>query len=207
MERFEKKDYRTKIGMIGELLSHVIFIRYNDNFNSINPFFNMEEKSITKGFDLLLVDEENENKLWITEVKSGELASMNNSNKKNKNLLSVAKSDLKKRLNSNENHIWHNAINGASISMRKGDLKDAIIDILEDSLEDSYKNISISKNKNVIISSVLFNDINDMIDLESLENFHSKTISDDLFSDLIVFSIHKKTYEKVVKFLKSEVEK
>ncbi len=56
--------------MLGELLSHVIILKLFPNFEVVSPFFNMEEKSIRKGFDLLLY-EASTNNIWITEVKSG----------------------------------------------------------------------------------------------------------------------------------------
>ena len=59
-----------KKGMIGELLVHVI-LEIEGNFSVVSPFFNMEERSFKKGFDVCLYDSNLQN-LWITEVKSGE---------------------------------------------------------------------------------------------------------------------------------------
>ena len=48
--KFDKKSLDTQKGMIGELLTHVLFLHYEDEFRAASPFFNMEEDSIKKGF-------------------------------------------------------------------------------------------------------------------------------------------------------------
>lgn len=203
--RFDSKSKSTKIGMIGELLSHILILETNDNLSSINPYFNMEEKSIKKGFDLVLIDITQTSKVWITEVKSGERGAMTCSKDKNRELLGVAKRDLKKRLNNRYDHIWHNAINGARVSMKESDLKKEIIKVLESSLVESREGKSKSDDKNVILTTVLFNDIADCIDIDSISSFCVDTEAESLFDELMVFSIQKSTIDKVVSFLRAEV--
>lgn len=57
-----------KKGMIGELLVHVI-LELEGRFTTASPFFNMEERSFKKGYDLALFEGAT-NELWIAEVKS-----------------------------------------------------------------------------------------------------------------------------------------
>lgn len=60
-----------KKGMIGELLVHVI-LELEGRFTTASPFFNMEERSFKKGYDLALFEGAT-NELWIAEVKSGKI--------------------------------------------------------------------------------------------------------------------------------------
>lgn len=60
-----------KKGMIGEVLIHVI-LEIEGRFTAASPFFNMEECSFKKGYDIALFEKDT-NELWIAEVKSGEL--------------------------------------------------------------------------------------------------------------------------------------
>lgn len=206
LERYERKTATTKVGMIGELLTHVFIIKFLENFNTVSPFFNMEEKSIKKGFDILMystVDEE----IWITEVKSGELHHAKDSNDTNKALLSKAKLDLKNRLNENESSLWENAINGATIALDNlRDAKDAVIAILDDIEDEIVENRAASENKNVILVTSLFSTLNDEIKDQTLQDFFINTINEKIFKNVIVFSIQKNTYIKVVEFLREEAQ-
>lgn len=57
--------------MIGELLVHII-LELEGKYSTASPFFNMEESSFKKGFDIVLFEEDSK-ELWITETKSGEI--------------------------------------------------------------------------------------------------------------------------------------
>lgn len=206
-QRFSTKAPATQIGMIGELLSHLLLIELNKQLTSVNPYYNMEERSIKKGFDLVLFDFNLSNKMWITEVKSGEMGSHTLSNDKNKSLLNIAKSDLKKRLNTRADNVWHNAMNGAYVAMTESDRKNAVIKILANSLVESRTDHITSAGHNVILTSVLFGNINDPIDISTVSEFCCDTEVECLFNDLMVISIHKGTISKVIDFLKSEVDK
>ena len=56
--------------MVGELLFHVLMSIENE-YIATSAFFNLEERSFKKGFDLSFFSVENQ-ELWIAEVKSGE---------------------------------------------------------------------------------------------------------------------------------------
>ena len=129
LERYESKAEDTKKGIIGELVSHVLFIEFFNDFQIISPLFNMEERSIKKSFDLLLFHS-TQATLYYTEVKSG-TANNESSDDKNIRLLGIAKSDIHQKLNDNNDNNWLNAINGATISLEKKNIKNEIIDILE----------------------------------------------------------------------------
>ena len=96
----DKSESRKK-GMIGELLVHII-LELEGKYSTASPFFNIEEGSFKKGFDIVLFEEDSK-ELWITETKSGGIQkNQKNANSAVSGLINTAKKDLKKRLNSNE---------------------------------------------------------------------------------------------------------
>lgn len=207
LERYEKKTSNTKIGMIGELLTHIIILQFLIDYDTVSPYFNMEEKSITKGFDIIMYHK-NTNELWITEVKSGELHVGKNSNETNKALLSKAKADLKTRLNENESTLWENAINGATIALENiNDTKEAVITILEDIGDEISDQNAVSTDKNVILATSLFSNLKEGIQEQAISNFYTTTTGEKIFKNLLVLSIQKNTYDRVYQFLKKEAGK
>ena len=202
LRRYEHKSAETKKGMIGELLSHIILLKEFPNFTPASPYFNMEEGSIKKGFDVIVFDK-NKHGIWITEVKSGE-ADNHNSDTKNMSLINKAKNDLKARLNESDITVWLNAINGAALALKRGRLKEQVNGILKsiaDAVEDGKAS---SVDKDVILISVLFNPLRYKITMDTVSKKHASIVKEDLFAKVIVFSIQKATYHKVVAFLKSE---
>lgn len=203
LKRYDNKSEATKKGMMGELLSHIIFLECNSDLNSVSPFFNMEERSITKGFDLIFIDVNCKDKFWIAEVKTGELGSYSTTNKKNNSLLTKAKRDLKTRLNNQDKMIWRNAINSARLA-NTGDLKKEVVRILEENVDENIKNEFKSTKENVILTSVIFNDIDDRIELSNIVSKKNKISKENIFNDIMIFSIQKNTYKALERFLKEE---
>ncbi|ASB55314.1 hypothetical protein S100072_04009 [Bacillus velezensis] len=167
----------------------------------------MEERSITKGFDILLYSK-NQNELWITEVKSGELQKDKTTNQTNNILLGKAKIDLKTRLNENKDTLWENAINKATVALDNiKDTKEAVISILGDIEDEIYEQKAVSTDKNVILVTSLFSSLKDELQENVIEKFYTLTSSEKIFRKVLVLSIQKNTYKKVVEFLKDEAEK
>lgn len=205
--RYCNKKRETQIGMLGELLSHVIILNLFHQYEVISPFFNLEEKSIKKGFDILLF-EKNSKLVWITEVKSGELHKNKNSNSTTIDLLRDAKNDLKIRLSENEQNHWLNAVNAARIAIdNSNNDRGAIIDILESEGDMVIQGTSTAKNNNVFLISTLFNDLSDRVLNITLTNFSSKLSNEKIFNSFFVFSLQKETLNKVELFLKDEASK
>lgn len=98
----ELVDYRLptnkdkRVGAIGELILNVI-IRALGNFEVISPFFNLEERNVKKGFDIIAVDSSKE--IWIIESKAGELGIETDATTKVSERINRAKRDLVDRLN------------------------------------------------------------------------------------------------------------
>jgi len=201
-KRYNSKQENTKKGMIGELLTHILLLKIHSHLEPASPFFNMEEGSIKKGFDLVVFDNKLD-QIWISEVKSGN-AGVQNSDSFNKSLLNTAKNDLNGRLQENETNLWHNAINGAKIALSKGNIKDQINKILEECYQEAASKEQNGSNKNVILISVTYKDTSDPISLDVVEDKGKAIIEEELFNDVLVFSIQKETYQRIAAFLENE---
>lgn len=202
IKRYNTKTEKIKKGMIGELLTHILLFKVHPDLERASPFFNMEEGSVKKGFDLVVFNRKLE-QIWITEVKSGN-AGEKNANSFNNNLLNIAKNDLNTRLQDNETNLWHNAINGVKIALSKGKIKDQINQILEECYLEAADEEQNGLNKNVILISVIYKATKDPISLDVVRARGLKIIEEKLFKDVLIFSIQKETYQSVAAFLENE---
>ena len=204
LRRYEVKSENIQIGMIGELLVHLILSYYFDEFKSVTPYFNMEERSIKKGYDVVLTEVNNPN-LWITEVKSGKLHSNKSSNQTMNDLLGTAKRDLKERLNEENISLWLEAINGAKVSFDSNNtMKSAVINILETWGDDASDGEYSSHDKNVVLAGFLFSNLSDVITSENANIKQQQIENEQIFNQVCVLVLQKETYSKVYEFLKEE---
>lgn len=202
--RYESKNVDKKKGMIGELLSHLIVKEFFPEYHIVSPFFNKEERSVKKGFDVVL-SSASDYSIWITEVKSGELHKGKDANATSSVLLGTAKRDLITRLNAENRSLWLNAINDAKIVFeRHADLKDAVVELLAGYGTKGGNSALTSSEINVFLVTALFAPLNPAIDCTAIETKANSLKSENSFKALFVLSMQKGTYEKVYKFLKEE---
>jgi hypothetical protein len=205
LTRYNTKSATIKIGMVGELLAHILIIELFENFETVSPYFNLEEKHIKKGFDVLLF-ENNESEVWITEVKSGQLHKDKDSTQTTKVLLATARNDLNKRLNENELNHWQNAINAARAAItQNSNYKSVVVDILMDEGDLVMSDQATGIDNNVFFVSSLFSDSDDPIDVEMVKDFYEDLEARAIFKKAVVFSIKKPTFTAVIDFLNEEV--
>lgn len=207
LERYLSKSPKIQKGMIGELLSHFIINEYFPDYYVVSPFFNKEERSIKKGFDVVL-SSKSDYSIWITEVKSGGLHKNKNANETAKDLLGTAKRDLFDRLSKENRSLWLNAINDAKIAYEHhNDLKDSILDILEDyGTKSGTSDAYVSSDMNVFLVSALFAPLSELIEASVIKAKVSEIKAEKLFKALFIMTIQKGTYKKVFEFLKQESE-
>lgn len=204
-DRYNSKPAKTKMGMIGELLSNVLITEIFGEFTVVSPFFNLEEKSIKKGFDLLLY-RASDTSIWITEVKSGNLHKDKTHDETARELLNTAKADLVGRLNSQETMYWLNALHSVQSAVStKSDYKVILEEILIDYGSAAADKIASSNDKCVVLISNLFEPLDTKISKDTAVQFLDKTVKANLFSKVFVFCVQKKTFSRVVEFLESEM--
>lgn len=203
-DRYNTKAAATKKGMLGELLSHVIILNLFPRFEVVSPFFNLEERNIKKGFDLLLY-ETSQKGVWITEVKSGELHLGKDQSATTHDLLTTARDDLKKRLAEQQLNHWQNAIHAARVAIdSKADYKDIVIDILESEGDLVFSGGSNSQDNNAFLISALFSDVSSKVLESVLSDFSNDLKSKGLFKSFFALSLQKGTLAKVESYLQAE---
>ena len=207
VKRYSTKRDTHQKGMIGELLLHIIMLELLDDFEVDSPFFNLEERSAKKGFDVV-VNKKSTNELWITEVKSGEQHKDKDTSGTAIELINAAKNDLIKRLNGDSIQLWNNAVHGAKIAIHEHrDSRKAIISLLED-LQDAANEDSVSSDDlNVILVGTVFNNLNDRINELQISNKHTSLNRKSKFKKICLIAIQKSTYQAVFDFLESESKK
>lgn len=202
--RYESKNAIKQKGMIGELLSHLVVNEFFSEYQVVSPFFNKEERSVKKGFDVIL-SSKSDYSIWITEVKSGELHKDKDANATSFDLLGTAKRDLISRLNTENRSLWLNAINDAKIVFeRHADIKDAIVEILAGYGTKGGNSALTSSEINVFLVSALFAPLSTPICDTAIETKSNSLKAENSFKALFVLSMQKGTYEKVYEFLKEE---
>lgn len=203
-DRYSGKTRKTQVGMLGELLSHVVILELFPSFDVVSPFFNLEEKSIRKGFDLLLY-ESSSNEVWITEVKSGGMRVGKTSCTATRDLLAKARDDLKGRLAEQELNHWQNAINAARNSIHgKADFKESVLEILELEGDMAVGNSATAADNNVFLISALFSDVSQRVAEKTISKFTTDLASGSVFKTLLVLSLHKGTLKRLEDFLRAE---
>ena len=204
LKRYEEKSQTTKVGMIGELLIHLLLGCYFDEYKVVTPFFNMEERSIKKGYDVVLT-EANDPTIWLTEVKSGQIHNNKNASQTMSEVLNTAKVDLETRLNEENEMLWHEAINGAKIAFdTQNTMKEAVLDVLMSWGDEAYNGKNTSKDKNVILAGVVFSDIRDKVIKDIPQNKQMSVERRGLFNKVYVIALQKETYDKIYQFLREE---
>lgn len=206
LERYESKAETTKKGIVGELLAHVVLTEILDDFDVVSAFFNQEEKSIKKGFDLILF-KTSTGSVWITEVKSGHLHKGKGADQTTSDLLGTAKADLNKRLNESEKMYWYNAVSAVRNAVKQEkDYKKTLVSILKEDGKAAATGRAVSKDHCVILVSNLFESLKNKISKQPAQTCLDNLKKEQVFKDTLVVSIQKSTFEKVVDFLQAELD-
>ena len=193
-----------KKGMIGELLVHVI-LELEGRFTTASPFFNMEERSFKKGYDLALFEGAT-NELWIAEVKSGKIQkNQKDASSAAVGLINTAKNDLKMRLNDTNTSLWLNALNAAKVFMSdNNNQKEVVMKLLGQCADDAVEENNSSNSFNVVLSATLFHNISERMEAARIEKKYFRIIGEKLFKKVFIMIIQKETFEAVFDFLESE---
>lgn len=182
-----------KIGAIGELLLNVMIRSFTD-LEIISPFFNVEERNVKKGFDIIAID--SSNNVWIIESKAGELGQQKNVTDKVCERIRTAKNDLNKRLNENNSQLWLNAIKCVRSALDDRSEKATIVKILE-----KTSNCATSNDKNVVLGGTVFCMFDSKIDGTKFSNLYDFIVESHIFLDLKLIAIQKQTYQAIFKYL------
>lgn len=93
LRRYDPKPRATQIGMAGELIVHVFMPLLHAELTAAAVYFNKEERSIKKGFDLTFIGSSGAT-IWYGEVKSGEVSANSSADHKAAELIDTAATSL-----------------------------------------------------------------------------------------------------------------
>lgn len=201
-ERLKDKDPNKKMGMVAEFLTHVLILEIFKDFYPASAFFNLEERSVKKGFDLVFKDKTD---VWITEIKSG-LKEDNaiKSDDRIKELIAIAKNDIKGKLKENRSTLWQNAINHVDISVARSDEQKAVKAILMQAKATALTGTAQHKNHNVVLVAGLFTNLKDTVQDSTIKTIAQNIRAESIFKKEIIFAFQKNTFDIVVNFFESE---
>lgn len=204
LKRYSSKSERQKKGILGELLLHILLSTFHEEYDVNSPFFNLEERSVKKGFDIVL-NKKGTSDIWIAESKAGELHARKNSTQTIIELINTAQDDLYERLNGDSFSLWQNAIHGARVAISdKRDDRAAIVEILQNHGVSANNEDMSSDTMNVILAGTVFSDISVPVDSERIKDRHLQIKSSTKFKDVYLIAIQKSTYTKIYDFLVGE---
>jgi hypothetical protein len=116
--RYDPKPDETKIGMAGELLVHALMPHMYPHLTTSAVFFNKEERSIKKGFDVTYYEATNDS-VWYGEAKSGKVRSDKTATQKASSLLGKAASDVAEKLTTDtQESRWESALTDAMLTLQ-----------------------------------------------------------------------------------------
>lgn len=199
-DRYDTKSPEIQIGMIGELISHLLIPKIDNELTSLSIFLNKEERSIKKGFDIVYGDLDKKI-LWYSEVKSGEKSAGFTSDDANIKLINRSYNDIKEKLTGTRVSLWQAAIFDLAHVFEEANALTAKKLLSEDSPILRRPNLN---DKQVILVSVLFEDVGYPVNIEVICSHLALLVDKNEFRDIIIFSFQKSTLEKIVSFLREE---
>lgn len=204
LDRYQTTSSNLQVGMIGEFLVHILVPILFEQFQVVTAFFNLEEKQIKKGYDVLLFRDDDQS-LWITETKSGHLRKNQTQDQTICASLSAAKSDLDGRLAKNEPMYWYNAINSVTCALNDGHTaKETIKSLLMDAGNLAVQDQNETSNHSILLAANLFDDISTTISTSVASDFYGRTNLASTYERVCMFCLQKSTHQDTVDFLEIE---
>lgn len=189
--------------MLGELIVHVLTNLLFKDYKTIVPYFNLEERSIKKGFDSVIYSPDIG--IWVYEVKSSKQQGTVNLDSKTKRLIKTAHEDLSGKLAQQDetSRIWDNAMNGFQVACgHLGDEKEILQNIILDFQETANTVENGPNTHNVILSSVLFSENSDEIGASCVAEKHQEYNAS--YRKLMIFAVHKSLSVDLMNFFEQE---
>ncbi|GAB2982099.1 hypothetical protein GCM10027049_18210 [Mucilaginibacter puniceus] len=200
LDRYKSKAEETQKGMIGELLAHILINNVLTEFKTLSVLRNKEDRSIKKGFDIIY-HQNGTNYLWYSEVKSGgKEKPTETSTDYNSVLLKRADASISVMFDEKRQSLWESALTDVTLIIADKKLRSNLKALLDN---DSPHHKPTAKH-NVILVSVLYHCPTEPIDVNNVKAFYDDIVLANNYEAALVFSIQKKTFEKIASFLERE---
>jgi hypothetical protein len=195
LARYESKPHETKVGLAGELIVHMLMPVLHADLTAASAYFNKEERSIKKGFDLTFLSTI-ENEIWYGEVKSGEPGKRSADAKANERIKTASKS-ISEMLN-DDAHLsrWDAAINDTYLTLQSDHSKSAR-ELLRTDRQTLRRGASIEQR--VVLASTVIHELNHCtITSSGLTNITNEINSIATFRDKRVLIIQQEALETII---------
>jgi hypothetical protein len=172
------------------------------SLTSAAVFFNKEERSIKKGFDLTF-HEVGSDAVWYGEVKSGGVQT-ESADAKSKSLLNTAASDLASKLGPGARRSrWDAALIDAGLTLQSP-LAGAVKSLLRTDADDLVDGLGGLRDG--LLSSAVFHEIEHCcVSPEGIIEVATEIVDSARFRQLRFIAIQENAYAEVVDFLRSEI--
>lgn len=206
LKRYDTKSLTTKLGMAGELIIHSLMPEHHVDLLNTSIFFNKEERSIKKGFDLtftnLSMDE-----LWYGEVKSGEVSKARpdretqSASSKLGQLVATAAGDIHGKLTKQRNRSWWDAAMTDAAKVLQTDEAKSIKKLLRAHAgTEAVGDIGF----NVLLGAVVMHEsVLDKITLEASKVATKKVTDSKKFQQVKLLVVQQETAELLIDFIRT----
>lgn len=204
LRRYDTKPLATRIGMAGELAIHAMMPSSHPSLSSCAVFFNKEERSIKKGFDLTFHETGTET-VWYAEVKSGETHNGETVDDKSSSLLKTAAADIAGKLSQDaQRSRWDAAIIDAGLTLESRAATSVKALLRSDSNELVGTNAT-GKKSVVLAATVLHSPGHCQLSAEAAADVSKKIADSGSFKQTRVLVFQQEELNTIVGFLRAEL--
>lgn len=203
LKRLDAKPKTTRLGMVGELVVHVLMPSAHPLLTSTAVFFNKEERSIKKGFDLTF-HESTTSTVWYGEVKSGEASEGQAADEKTDALLLTAASDIAGKLSRDvQRSRWDSAILDAALTLESSRARTVKALLRSDAKQ--FGGGETAK-KRVVLAAALIHALDHCrVSSVGTRSTVEKIARSERFDALRVIVVQQSELDAIVDFLRSEI--
>lgn len=200
LQRYDPKSRMTQLGMAGELIVHVLMPLLHAELTSAAVYFNKEERSIKKGFDLTFLGS-SDTTLWYGEVKSGEVSESSSADEKAAALIDIAASSLASMLDDIE-HLsrWDAALNDTRLTLEGGYAKTARELLRSDS--ETVRQGGVIKKRAVLAGAVIHELGHCEVTNEGMKQILESILAGEDFADVRILVVQQDALEAVIEHLR-----
>lgn len=201
--RFDSKPRATKVGMVGELVVHVLMPSSHPTLSSTAIYFNKEERSIKKGFDLTF-HETTKKAIWYGEVKSGHVTKNESADDKTSSLLKTAAADVAGKLSRDaQRSRWDAAIYDAGLTLESNQAK-TVKALLRSDARQIATGTQIKKN--VVLAATVVHSVGHCrVSGDATLRVAEEIVNSSRFDATRILVVQQEELETIVSYLRSEL--
>jgi hypothetical protein len=200
IKRYRLKGPKTQLGMVGELLTHLFVEDAFGDLASFSPYFNKEERSIKKGFDLTFFHAKDKS-IWYSEVKSGRAKDDLPDPKLHKLARKAALDLVEKIASGDRKSLWYSAVIDAHTTLNSFESKP-----VKALLRRDLRSTTLQPSNLILSAAVFVPPSTALMTSQQLTKTLTGISATYAPHKVRLLAIQKSTVERVVEFLETEME-